>query len=213
LLAVVERRPGVPLRSAAHICQPWDAFVLTVPLIALDSVGFAEVKAPSDAAFEESEKLNVGLTLADTAIWSALLPIILIAVVIVLVSPVLSVTVGWNVPVEVGFVTASEFVKSIQYVVLAVKAVILVIAIVWLLLPDTAKDPPGKPVTESSVAQVLTSFVIAPEWTKPPWPLHVVESAPFISIVSAVAPASPDGVLKTKRMCPAWAVASLSVLR
>jgi hypothetical protein len=55
--------------------------VLTVPLSALDSVGLPADKVPN-AAELDSEKLNVGFTLAVTAIWSALLLTVLIATVV-----------------------------------------------------------------------------------------------------------------------------------
>jgi len=70
---------------------------------------------------------------------------------------------------------------------------------VWPDAPVTEIDP-GKPVAPVSDAQVDTSVVIEPAWTLPLWPLQVVESAPFISMVSAVAPVSPAVVLKTKRI-------------
>jgi hypothetical protein len=70
LLAVVEVSPGVPAKSADHICQPCVAFVLTVALIALDSVGFDVVSVLKAAVFDESEKEKLALTVAETAIWS-----------------------------------------------------------------------------------------------------------------------------------------------
>ena len=70
LLAEVEVNPGVPARSAAHICQPWLALVLTVELIALDSVGLAVVNVPRAAVVADSEKLKLALTVALTWIWS-----------------------------------------------------------------------------------------------------------------------------------------------
>jgi hypothetical protein len=70
LLAVVERRPGVPLRSAAHICQPCAAFVLTEALIALDSVGLLVNNVPRAAVVADRENEKLALTLALTWIWS-----------------------------------------------------------------------------------------------------------------------------------------------
>jgi hypothetical protein len=70
LLAVVEVNPGVPAGSFAHICQPCDALVLTDALIALDSVGLDDDRVLRAAVLEDKENVKLGLTVADTAIWS-----------------------------------------------------------------------------------------------------------------------------------------------
>ena len=92
-LAVVDFNPALaPLKSALHICQPLAALVLTEALMAEEAVGEEDDKVPRPALFELKENVKLGLTDAETAIWSAVAPI-MSSVTVVESLPAVTVTV------------------------------------------------------------------------------------------------------------------------